>query len=227
MPPAVDRSKLPRACDPGPEASGLSTASQSVSSTRGTPARTCRGRSTRPCACGAGLTTDGAAPGQRAVRAAYRSPASSGDVVRHPSGRQPVEGRVDGEADHPHRPGAVDEDVLGDQAPVGDPGRVRDLERARHLADQPGGPARRQRTVVGQQDVERDARRPLVDDEAERGAVARGLVGGLVDVEDPQQAAVHHARGGPGRLAQQARPLVVGADDVHRDDRSSEESCAR
>ena len=76
MPPAVDRSKLPRACDPGPEASGLSTASHSVSSTRGTPARTCRGRSTRPCACGAGLTTDGAAPGQRAVRAAYRSPAS-------------------------------------------------------------------------------------------------------------------------------------------------------
>ena len=155
----------------------------------------------------------GPAGGQGGVQ----EPGQPGDVVRHPSGRQPVEGRVDGEADHPHRPGAVDEDVLGDQAPVGDPGRVRDLERARHLADQPGGPARGQRTVVGQQDVERDARRPLVDDEAERGAVARGLVGGLVDVEDPQQAAVHHARGRPGRLAQQARPLVVGADDVHRD----------
>ena len=70
MPPAVVRSTLPRAWEPGAAAYGLRTASQRASSTRGTPARTWRGRSTRPWVCGAVRTAEGATPGQVPVSAA-------------------------------------------------------------------------------------------------------------------------------------------------------------
>ncbi len=49
---------------------GLRTLSHSWSSIRGMPARTWRGRSRRPCSCGAGTTTDPEMPAHRPVRAA-------------------------------------------------------------------------------------------------------------------------------------------------------------
>ena len=56
---------------------GLSTSSQRASRSRGMPARTWRGRSTRPWSVGAGGTAELEGPAQRPVRAAYSRPARS------------------------------------------------------------------------------------------------------------------------------------------------------
>ena len=56
---------------------GLSSSSHRSSRPLGTPARTCRGRSTRPCFSGARGTPDGETPAQRPVRVACSRPARS------------------------------------------------------------------------------------------------------------------------------------------------------
>ena len=155
-------------------------------------------------------------PGPTARQRGVQESDHPGDVGRCATRGQAVQGGVDGEPDDADRTGAVDQHVLGHQPAVSDAGGVGDLEGGGHLADDPGRPSRGERTLGGQQDVEGDAGRPLVDHEAQRRAVARGLVGRLVDVEDPQQTAVDHPRGGAGGVAQQGGAVVVGPNDVHR-----------
>ncbi len=96
-----------------------------------------------------------------------------GDVGGDPPERQAVQRGVDGEPDDAHRAGAVDEDVLRDQPAVRDPRGVGDLQGPGDLRDHPRGAAGGERSLVGEQDVQRDAGGPLVDDVAQRRAVTR------------------------------------------------------
>ena len=66
-----------------------STSSQSESSGPGTPARTRRGRSTRPWCVGAGATADSDAPAHFVVSEQYRSPARSVTSICCRSGGSP------------------------------------------------------------------------------------------------------------------------------------------
>ena len=82
--------------------------------------------------------------GARTRRASGRSArveqaAEVGDVGRRPARGQAVQRGVDAEPDHPDRPGAVDEHVLGDQPAVGDPG-ARGRPRSRPPPPRPARP---------------------------------------------------------------------------------------
>ncbi len=131
------------------------------------------------------------------------------EVGRPSTGRQAVEGGVHPEADDPDLSVVVDQDVLGDQPSVRQPGGVRQGEAVGHLGDDPRGAARLQRSVVGQHDVERGPLAPLVDDEAE---VVEPL-----GVQDAQQAGVEVGGHVAGRLQESLGPRVVAGDEVHGD----------
>ena len=74
----------------------LITWSHSVSSGRGMPARTWRGRSTCPWSSGAAGTSDREMPGQRAGEQAVEETGEVAHVGGHPAGRQAVQRGVDG-----------------------------------------------------------------------------------------------------------------------------------
>ncbi len=131
-----------------------------------------------------------------------------GDVVTRLDVRDAVQGGVDAQADDPHPSGAVDEDVLGVEPAVGDPGAVGGGDRAGDLGDQPGRAARAERPGAGRDDVERGTPAPLVDDVAD-------LVGD-VGVEDTQDPGVQDGRRASRGGHQVLGPWVVGADDVDR-----------
>ena len=77
------------------------------------------------------------------------------------------------------------------------------------LGDQPGGPARTEGSVAGEQDVQRGPGPPLVDDVAEPADA--------VGVEHPQDPAVRDGGRQAGRLEQPVGALVVVGDHVHGD----------
>ena len=125
------------------------------------------------------------------------------EVGRAAAGRQAVERRVDPEADDADLAVVVDQDVLGDQAAVRQPGVVGQGQAVGHLGDDPRGAARLQRAVVGQHDVERGPLAPLVDDVAE--------VVELLGVQHAQQPGVEVGGDGAGGLEQPGGARVLRA----------------
>ena len=124
------------------------------------------------------------------------------------SGGQPAQRRVDAEADQAHLSVLVDEHVLRRQAAVRQPGVVRLREAVGDLADQPRGPSGSQRPLPADQDVERLALAPLVDDVA----AAVGELG----VEHPEQPPVDDRAGASCGLEEGRGALVVAGQQVHR-----------
>ena len=203
---------MPRAvCTGAPDASAgsCSTWSQSSSRGRGTPARTRRGRSTRPWWVGAGATADWEAPAHFVVRRAVEQSGEIDDVDLLAARGESVQSGLHAEADDPDLTGLVDQHVLRRQPAVGDSGGVREGDRVGYLGDQPGRAPRAERPGTGHQDVERDPGAPLVDDVAD-------AVAGL-GVQDPEDPAVQDGGRGPGRLQQPGRAFVLGIDHVDGD----------
>ena len=91
---------------------------------------------------------------------------------------------------------------------MGEPGGVGLGQRVGDLTHQPGGATRWQGAFPRDQDVERVALAPLVDDVAPP-------VGGL-GVEHPEQPTVDDRAGSAGGLEDGGCPVVVGGEEVDR-----------
>ncbi len=140
---------------------------------------------------------------------AVEEPGQVGDVDLLSVGRQPVQRGLDAEPDDPDLAGLVDQYVLRGEPPVGDARVVRAGDRVGHLGHQPGRSPRAERPGAGHQDVEGDARAPLVDDVADPVADLR--------VEHPEDPSVEDGGRTPRRLQQTRRAIVLRVDHVQRD----------
>ena len=150
-----------------------------------------------------GLGGAGPLAGQRAVEQAGEV-----DLVdAGPTGRQAAQRGVHPEADDADLAVLVDQHVLRHEAAVGQAGGVRLGHRVRDLGDQPGRPARRQRTLAGDEDVEGVALAPLVHDVAAPAC--------RLGVEHPEQPSVHDGASAARGLEDGASSLVVGGEQVH------------
>ena len=205
MPRALPRSRTSRI----PLARGLSSSSHRSSRPRGTPARTWRGRSTRPCVSGARGTPDGETPAQRPVSVACSSPARSTTSWCGSPGGMPCSAASTQKPMIRTDPALSSSTFSGDSRPWATPcACAAAIESATSLTSQAprrgdSGP------LLGEHDVERGAGAPLVDDEAE--------VVDPLGVEHPQDPLVQDRRRAAGRLEQQLGARVVGRDHVQRD----------
>ena len=192
-----------------------STRSQIASSVRGTPARTCRGRSgltrlTRRLGYG-GPGDAGPASGECGVQ----DPGEVDHVglavvdlaVQRVLGAGDLEGGVHDVPDQLDGASVRDQHGLGVEPSVGDALGVPGRDRLGHLAGQPGGARGRKRAALEHQ-VQRDAVAPLVHDPGDAVPV--------VAVEHPQQVRVGDGRRDPGRLEQVRCPRVVTGYGVDR-----------